>query len=443
VKSYLLGVGSIGGVWVLLLTFAFWNPGGILSDPAKLSVNWTGYDGPIEEYYFYEAGKWVKKEKPVLWWKYAELKNVKVHFPDSKPGYGSVVGVGVAMRESDIPTYGGSFIDADRGVVFVYVGNEEDGRKVLEKVNGSVKLVLLKGKYSYAQLRDWKYALTEKVSKSGLPWTGTAVDDTMNRVFIGFESIEASLLKKLESILEELGIPFDAVVVQKQGRVVLSTRSDYIRPLIGGIQIQNPNAGLCTLGFIAERSGTKGFVTAGHCGNINDPIYQPEFLGSDQPTANIAGNVEADPSGARFSDSMWVVLATNAAYKIYNEWNPSISYVVFSEMQSQTPGMYVCKGGITTGETCGQIALVGEDVPHPEYNTLYDQVKATYSSDQGDSGAPVYYDPLDTWIRNWCFETYGVACKDIYGIHWGLMDGYSVYSPISGIENDLGELRTS
>ncbi len=105
--------------------------------------------------------------------------------------------------------------------------------------------------------------------------------------------------------------------------------------------------------------------------------------------------------------------------------------------------MYVCKGGITTGETCGQIALVGETVPHPEYNTLYDQVKATYSSDEGDSGAPVYYDPLDTWIRNWCLETYGVACKDIYGVHWGLIDGYSIYSPISGIENDLGELRTS
>jgi hypothetical protein len=233
VKLYLLVLGSIG-IGVLLLALAFWNPGGILSDPAKLTINWTGYEGPIEEYYIYEGGKWVKKEKPVLWWKYADLRSVKVHFPDSKPGYDSVVGVGVAIRSSaDVPTYGGSFVDPDRGVVFVYVGNEEGGRKVLEKVNGSAKLVLLKGKYSYSQLRDWERALTEKVSKSGLPWTGTAVDDTMNKVFVGFEKIDASLLKKLENILEELGIPFDAVVVQKQGRVVLSIQSNYILPSRG------------------------------------------------------------------------------------------------------------------------------------------------------------------------------------------------------------------
>jgi len=80
--------------------------------------------------------------------------------------------------------------------------------------------------------------------------------------------------------------------------------------------------------------------------------------------------------------------------------------------------MYVCKGGITTGETCGLIEKVNFiiEADWPEYGTLYDQVLATYTRGGGDSGGPVYYDPLDTWIRNWCVERYGIKCVDIYGI---------------------------
>lgn len=71
-------------------------------------------------------------------------------------------------------------------------------------------------------------------------------------------------------------------------------------------------------------------------------------------------------------------------------------------MQAQSDGMYVCKGGITTRETCGWIADTDYDISRgwPEYGTLYDQVLATYRRANGDSGGPAYYDPLDTWIRN-------------------------------------------
>ncbi|MBO8181061.1 MAG: hypothetical protein H0Z19_11440 [Archaeoglobus sp.] len=118
-------------------------------------------------------------------------------------------------------------------------------------------------------------------------------------------------------------------------------------------------------------------------------------------------------------------------------------------MHDQSRGMHICKGGITTGETCGLIEKVNFiiEADWPEYGTLYDQVLATYTRGGGDSGGPVYYDPLDTWIRNWCVERYGIKCVDIYGIHVGAIINnsrtYSVYSPISGIERDLGNLQTS
>ncbi len=101
---------------------------------------------------------------------------------------------------------------------------------------------------------------------------------------------------------------------------------------------------------------------------------------------------------------------------------------------------------MATGETCW-IEYINMDCQSDEYGTLYDQVLASYTENKGDSGAPVYHDLLDTWIRNWCVKNYGVVCKDLYGVHIGsALYGstvYSVYSPISGIERDLGDLRTS
>lgn len=104
-------------------------------NPEELTINWTAYDGKTVEYYIYEDGVWVKKEMPVIWWRYVELKDVKIHFPNSKATYGNVVGMAISVRKAKgISTYGGSFIDPDKGILFVYVGNEDDGRKILNMV---------------------------------------------------------------------------------------------------------------------------------------------------------------------------------------------------------------------------------------------------------------------------------------------------------------------
>ncbi len=110
---------------------------------------------------------------------------------------------------------------------------------------------------------------------------------------------------------------------------------------------------------------------------------------------------------------MWVeIIYGNSAFKIFNEYDPSKHFPVFSEMHSQSVGLYVCKGGIATGETCGWIECVNMDCQSDEYGTLYDQVLAPYTENKGDSGVQVYHDPLDTWIRNWRVKNYGVVCKD-------------------------------
>lgn len=424
--------------------------------PEELEINWTGYDGRVIDYYMHENGEWIEKQRPDFWYKHLKLENLKIHHEDSNNTYGNVAGSAVSLKESasmKVPSYGGSFMDPESGILFVYVTNEEDGRKILEMVNGT-KVVLLEGKYSYEQLVDWEDKLLHKIeaeenSSIASRWTMMAPSDKLNKIRIGLSSVDDEAINEIESMLKELNIPPGAVVIEKFGKIQLDiSRSDRIRPLIGGIQIDNPNYGEfgegdCTLGFIATRNGVSGFVTAGHCGNENHPIYQPLYTGDDY--TNLVGIVTDDQQGSRSSDSMWVeIYDSSYDFEIYNQYDPSNHYPVFSGMQSQSTGMYVCQGGFETGEACGEIAEVNVDVTHPEYGTLYDQVLATYNRAGGDSGAPIYYEPLDSWIRDYCVDTYGVTCQDIYGIHFGYNGtvNRAIYSPISGIETDLGELDT-
>ncbi len=445
----------------LVISTASGNP----LDLRGLKLNLSLCGDEIAEQYVFKNGMWVKEKLPRLWWMCIEVEGVK------GANYASAAKAAIELKRKsgNIPSYGGEWIDPKRGIIFVYVADKNDEAKVRDVVNTG-NVVVLKGKYSYKQLLEWKRKITEEVQKSAMlndVWSMVGPDVTQNKIVIGLTVVNESVLVEVESIVRGLGIPIDAIIVVKSGRISYGSaesktdasltisatisattlsRTDKIRPLVGGIKIQNPNVGNCTLGFIAVRNGVMGFITAGHCGDVDHPIYQPEF--TRDPITNLVGSVRVDPSGPRYSDSMWVeIVYGDSAFKIFNEYDPSKHFPVFSEMHSQSVGMYVCKGGIATGETCGWIEYVNMDCQSDEYGTLYDQVLASYTENKGDSGAPVYYDPLDTWIRNWCVENYGVVCKDLYGVHIGsALYGstvYSVYSPISGIERDLGDLRTS
>ncbi len=423
----------------------------ILIEQKTLEINWTDYQGIKVQYYCYENGTWVQKEKPLVWWEYVKLNDRQIHFPNAQVSYSVLAGTVVKVgRMKNLPTYGGSFIDPKRGILFVYIADEEDANKILENLeNTNVKLVLLKGEYSFKQLLKWKDELTHELKHDKLlsdPWVSIVASNTLNKVVMGFDHVNESIIKEIENLLKRKKIPLQAIEIEIEGKPELDiSRSDKFRPVIGGIQIDNPNIGStgdCTLGFVALRNGEKGFVTAGHCGGKRHPFYQPVFTGNYME--NYIGYVEFDKGGPRYSDTIWVRLDTSGNFEIYNEANPTSHYVVFGEMQSQSAGMYVCKGGKATGETCGTIVQVNVTVDdHPKYGTLYGQVKATYSRAGGDSGGPVYYYTLDGWIQNWCHSTYGRPCVDVYGIHWGGKGGYAYYSPISSIEVDLGNLDTN
>ncbi len=316
----------------------------------------------VVEYYVYDGGRWVKKKVFAHWWMCIDVEGIK-------SDYSSAAKKAIELQTAgkDSPYYGGEWIDPKRGIVFVVVTDD----KVASAYEGK-NVVVIRGKYSYRELYEWKDAMFDAMRDDTLLRNYLSMagpDEAKNKIFIGVTAINDSILSRIKLLAEKLNVPLDTIVVGKTGRfkpdigkaknITVSiyeaklSRSDRVRPMVGGIEIQ----GSCTLGFIAVRDGVRGFVTAGHCGNLNDAVYQPEFTGD--PRTNLVGKVTVDPREARYSDALFVeILFGSSAFKIFNERNPSKHYPVFSEMQAQSRGMYVCKGGITTGETCGWIERV-------------------------------------------------------------------------------------
>jgi len=189
------------------------------------------------------------------------------------------------------------------------------------------------------------------------------------------------------------------------------------RPIIGGIQVQTIESGipyLATLGFAVKKKsdGTKGYVVAKHFGNSAGlQMWQPTVSDSNKVgTVSKLGGHHADASFVSYSD-------VEAKIHIGDS-------IVGSVGGSKEPekSMRVYKSGRSTGLTSGYVVGIGETVTASGY-TYFDQVKANYTSADGDSGAPVY-----------CLD--GV-CK-IVGIHAGIAGGFAYFSPVSGVENDLG-----
>jgi len=208
---------------------------------------------------------------------------------------------------------------------------------------------------------------------------------------------------------------------------VPTSRSSTWRPLIGGIQIVSDGNGgpaQSTLGFATKATdGTTGFLVAEHAiGGIGSGVYQPTAS-----SANYIGSVSKYANN--YADAA-LVPSSNVRAVIYDFDTDSTRNVV--SYGDPSKGDTVYKSGISTGKTNGQVTAILTT----KYNNglgkyLYNQCVAAYRCDYGDSGSPV-------------FEASGIDAK-IVGIHWGgdgtYTPGYgyssSIFSPVSGIHNDL------
>jgi hypothetical protein len=370
---------------------------------------------------------------------------------------------GVADRN---PRFGGMFVDEEEDVLYVYsVDPSEAAAAVAEEAVTAVfgeaqparRVQILPARYGFRELKEWH----DRLSPDALAMSGvvmTDIDDRNNRLTVGVESLDSRTA--VEDKLVELGVPPEAVeVVETPGVALENSLRDRHRPLVGGLQIAFQRSGstlLCTEGFNAVRAGIAGYVTNSHCtaiqGGVQGTVHH-------QPTiallnANRIGVETVDPGywiGApcpagrrcRRSDSSFArrdAAVTASQGRIARTavgsfaWNGTSTFRIVREADPLV-GQVVTKVGRTTGRTAGVVQQTCANFNVLNTNiTQLCQSRASYLSNPGDSGSPV-------------FRIVNVpALNDVAlgGIHWG---SGGVFSTISNIQRnvfhvELGPLTT-
>jgi hypothetical protein len=362
-----------------------------------------------------------------------------------------------------VPGFGGLFLD-DSGAPTVYLtdpgerGAAQRALAAIAREHGfaTSDLRVRRGQFTYGQLASWfLQASRDALAERGVVYAD--LDEASNRLTIAVENAEAG--SRARAVLKRLGVPDEAVLVRGSKPVrQLATLRDRVRPVGGGLQI-NFSSFVCTLGFNALRSGVASYITASHCTDIQGGTEGTKHYQQDRFHANtLIGTEVADPKyftgGAcpanrrcRYSDTSRGRYASGVSQTLgriarttsrgsikgsltISSTSPALS--VNGERANSLVGQTLNKIGRTTGWTFGKVVAtcVTTDVDLSDVTQIC-QTVVTAGVNGGDSGSPVF-----AW-------TSGSSTVRLAGILWGGMDTTQfVFSPMSGIEKELGALTT-
>ncbi|MEZ0334697.1 MAG: hypothetical protein ACAI18_11860, partial [Gemmatimonadales bacterium] len=322
------------------------------------------------------------------------------------------------------------------------------------------QLRILKGEFDYLQLNDW----FTRAAPAALAIPGAVfadLDEGSNRLRLGVETAAAE--RSVRELLAGRGIPSAAVVVERAEPIrYAATLRNKVTPRVGGLQINFGNF-ICTLGF-NTRAGfglviIRSFITNSHCTTVQGGVEGTQY---HQPLApNLIGTEVADPayftgfpcpSGrkCRFSDAARARYASGVGSDLGGiartmfralgfgsiTINPANPVLNITAEAGPVQGAEVNKIGRTTGWTYGKIlaTCIAVNVS----NTNVTQLCQSRTTNQaagvvgsGDSGSPVFY-----WR--------GGSNVTLIGLLWGgnAAGTFFVFSPMSGIESELGPLTT-
>lgn len=397
-----------------------------------------------------------------------------------------------AKLARDVPGAGGFFLD-ETGTVFVYLKDRgrsdaarehvatllEGTRGVRRSAGGKPMMVALGGRFDFFELNTAR----NRVSSPVLDLPGVVyvdLDEAANRVTVGVS--EARARGRVEARLAELGVEREIVNIEAVDDITepvvpgapissinpsFSSVNGLIRPVVGGTQlgtrVSDPDKfRKCTLGFVARlNDGTRAIITNSHCsptiwGTDHAVFHQPspgrydeshrfgyEYRDKGGESCGFLSiNVcrYADATAVRIDDAMPDQAGYIVRTRFYSEVfstpgsfdidpvNPRFRIV--GEAGFPFPGQYSHKIGATTGWTRGLVDHTCTDTKQPSRS--YSRLRCQYSTragvDGGDSGSPVFFDNLDGTVM-------------IQGILFGRSDGRFWWSPIHGIERDLGALN--
>lgn len=376
----------------------------------------------------------------------------------------------------EVPDFGGFFINRD-GQPVVYLRDPasertDEVRTALQEAFGEgvlsqednprrniaePELRLREGRYRMEDLLAWYDRLPEVMTVEGVVFID--LHEQANNLTVGVQSVEQNS-PQVEEKLQQIEVPREAVEIiaaelpSPHGH---GLRSD-LRPTRGGVEIGQIGSSIaCTMGFNASYRGDFGFLTNSHCTNQRGSASGTSFAIS--ASGGRVGQEQNDPSyntcfvgySCRWSDAAFVDY--NSGVGGYNQiarprnWAAPNSGSSTLKIDHDSPGMRVDgvdahpvsgqmidKVGRTTGwtygfvnRTCyptfvsngsgGRVKVDGKPV------IMRCQYRASYTSNSGDSGSPVF---------DWHGDT-----VTLWGLNWGGGSNGAVFSPWEGIAKDL------
>lgn len=181
-------------------------------------------------------------------------------------------------------------------------------------------------------------------------------DHPIDKVMAGKPFEEWVLHRVPGSWFDAPRIPEESMEVQNQDRSLYGPGV----PIFVGDQM------MCTLGVVGtDAEGRKVGITAGHCGNPGDKVWS-----ADSWQVGASGTVTASN---RLHDYSVIELGSNT--EISRTYN---GVTVNSLGGPVAPGDMLCKQGVATGNTCGQVWAADEGLQISQLCAMV-----------GDSGAPV------------------------------------------------------
>ena len=259
-----------------------------------------------------------------------------------------------------------------------------------------------------------------------------AIDDKNQALYIGFEKLDDAKSVIVKNFLTKNNIPLSMVILEETGELIPVSHGPTISPLEGGAQL-NP-VGVtwdCTLGFIANKGTTRVAITAGHCEAPpgHDLAGDQQFKHPHSGTVKGTEIANSNKNPPRYSDTL--LFAPSVSSNLGKLYIDGTHTNIIGKKLSQAVGDPLCANGSTSHVKCGTVQLTGVTIFDSGLGgTLYGQVKVSFTSLGGDSGAAVYKnDPSG-----------GVL---IAGVLWCCAGSPSYYSPMSGIEFEQGILTVN
>lgn len=336
------------------------------------------------------------------------------------------------LRERLGSAFGGSWFDADHGVLVVGVTDATLSAQV-QAAGAQARTV----KHSEATLRGITAKLDTLAGKSaGTTRTQAGKRDAALAGLVGWyvdaisNSVVVTALRGQPEapVLDDLG---DAVRVQ-----YTDAAPKVADNIIDGGDAIFLGGGRCSVGFNLRNGSGQGFVlTAGHCGTAGTGVSGHDGNG-------IGPVVEAwFPT---YDDA--IIRNDNPGYWVQGPWVDTApshgGRIGINTYSDAPPGTSMCKSGSTTGLTCGTITGKDETVTYGGGQTVYGMTRHNACVEPGDSGgsnftgssaegvtsgAQLYWDGS----RYRCGEVFG---QPNVGWYFPIADSLAYYTPYHGLQ---------